>query len=342
MAPETEDIFCQEVGRLRRDYQNLRQASNLFPPTGKPILDMQLVRGENPSMTFWFEDGTELGQCVRLFDIPGTLSGNILRLRQNLPLISSHFEIDGDTVHLLGQCLEPPKLPEPDFEDVSDLVAQLPLLDVDPRKHFVKKGKYRSEIENLLKCHGGSCPGEPLSHHLVQLLGKSRTGDLVFEKLLPRFTLLARFSNLDIYKRWILDVIDALSCLHSLGIVHRDLRIDNCLFSEDGKRLVVCDLESRWGQRNAPEIAFEGGLDSGWTTKSDIYDIGNCIKCMVYANAPITNQVEWPVPPPLEAVVAACMRHVSAERPTLDELRIMVGNMVSVDGSDGRDSCLLA
>lgn len=37
-------------------------------------------------------------------------------------------------------------------------------------------------------------------------------------------------------------------------------------FSDEGKRLAVCDLESRWRERSAPEIAFQGGLENpGWT-----------------------------------------------------------------------------
>ncbi|KAI0388728.1 kinase-like domain-containing protein [Xylariaceae sp. FL0594] len=257
-----------------------------FPPAGRPVLDMHLVPGDEPAVGIWYEDGTQLGQYIRLFDIPGTLSGDILRL---------------------------------------------PRVDVDSSKHFLKKAKYRSEIENLIKCQGGSCPGTVLSPHIVRLLGASADGQLVFEKLSSR-AILARFSSLETYRRWILHIIDALSCLHSLGIVHRDLRIDNFLFTEDGSRLVVCDLESRWGQRAAPEVALEGGVDdSGWTTRSDIYDIGDCIKGFVYANVPITNQVEWPVPEPLQAVVEACMRKSPDDRPTLLELRNMV-EAIPVDG----------
>lgn len=216
----------------------------------------------------------------------------------------------------------PPSV-EDDFEDVSDLVSKLPVVAVDSSKHFTKKGKYRSEIENFLKCQGGSCPGAIFSPHLIRLLGASPDGQLVFEKLATRGPILARFSSLETYTRWILHIIDALSYLHSFDIVHRDLRINNCLFTEDGSRLVVCDLESRWGQRAAPEIAFDGGLDSGWTTRSDIYDIGNCIKCMVYANVPITNRVEWLVPQPLQGIVDTCMRKSPEDRPTLLELRKM-------------------
>lgn len=316
--------FAEEVLQLRSQYQQLRQSSNLFPPAGEPILDMQVAREEKVSLTIWYDDGTELGKCVRLYDIPGTLSGNILRLRSMLPPVEGHFEIEGDTVRTLARCLDPPEPIEDDYEDISDLVAQLPLIEVDSARHFVKKSKYRSEIANLLKCQGGSCPGKPLSEHIVQLYGRSRNGELVFKKLLPRAPVLPQFSSVDVYKRWILHIIDALTCLHSLGIVHRDLRIENFLFTKDSNTLIVCDLESRWGQRSAPEVAPHGGLESGWTTRSDVYDIGDCIKCMVYANAPITSQVEWPVPQPLQAIVDACMQQTADERPTLDELRLMV------------------
>lgn len=212
------DLFSQEVARLRAEYQAKRQKSNAFPPAGRPILDMELVPGDKPAVGIWYEDGTQLGQYVRLFDIPGTLSGDILRLERQLPAVNGHFEIEGDVIRSLDQCPNHPIEPEDDFEDVSDLIANLPLIDVDPSKHFVKKGKYRSEIENLLKCQGGSCPGTVLSPHLVQLLGTSADGQLVFEKLSTR-VVLARFFSLKTYRRWILHIIDALSCLHSLGIV---------------------------------------------------------------------------------------------------------------------------
>lgn len=82
---------------------------------------------------------------------------------------------------------------------------------------------------------------------------------------------LVGFSSLAIYKSWILQLIDTLDSLHSVGIIHRDLRADSLLFSADWKRLVICDLESRWGERSASEVAFQGDLhDSGyWTDKEE-------------------------------------------------------------------------
>ncbi|OAA60810.1 Protein kinase-like domain protein [Cordyceps fumosorosea ARSEF 2679] len=238
---QTDDAFSQNVHHLRAEYEQCRLATNLFPPGGKPVLELDLQCGDKSSMTFWYDDGTEHGQCVRIFDVPGTLSGDILRIRRNLPAMSAYPEVIDD-----------------DSEDVSELVSKLPLVSVDPAKHFVKKGKYRSEVENLIKCQGGSVPGHPFSPNIIQLLGRSSDGQLVFEKLWSSARTLGHFSSLALYKSWILQLIDALHCLHSVGIIHRDLRTDNLLFSNDGQRLVVCDLESRWGERKAPEVAFKG------------------------------------------------------------------------------------
>ncbi|CAJ2511848.1 Uu.00g074730.m01.CDS01 [Anthostomella pinea] len=245
----------KEVLRLRAEYEQRRVATNLYPPgSGRRHLELDLHLGDKSYMTYWFDNGTNDGQCVRIFDGPGTRSGDILRLYQNLPTRSDHFEIDGDDIRPLNSCLDKPEDIEDDSEDVSKPVSKLPLVSVDPAKHFLKKGKYRSEIENLIRCQGGSVPGHPLSSNVIQLLGRSGDGQLVFEKLSFCWRILGHFSSLALYKSWILQLIDGLGCLHSVGIVHRDLRVAKLLFSDHGRRLVVCDLEGRWGNRSAPEI----------------------------------------------------------------------------------------
>ncbi len=235
MATKVDSSFSSQVIQLRSDYQRLRDSTNL----ARPIIDVQYVGGEKPSVIYWYENGTEQGQCVRLYDIPGTWSGNILRLRRNLPSRSDHFEIDGDEVRPMNY-LEPPEPLEDDFEDVSDFVAGLPLVEVNERHHFLTKGKYRSEIHNLLACQSGSCPGQPRSQHIVQLLGRSDKNELVFEKLSPRHLTLPFFSDLATYKRWLLHMVNTLETLHGLGIVHRDLRIENLLFSPSPTMVAVC------------------------------------------------------------------------------------------------------
>jgi hypothetical protein len=58
-----------------------------------------------PCRDVWFEDG----QCIRLIDITGTFSGNILRLLQNLPSMDGPFEVWGNKVRKIDI---PPKLPK--------------------------------------------------------------------------------------------------------------------------------------------------------------------------------------------------------------------------------------
>ncbi|KAJ5159102.1 uncharacterized protein N7500_008753 [Penicillium coprophilum] len=305
----------------------LRNRSNLCAPSGKLAYEVLSERvGGRVIESFWYEDEQDeaaFGTFVRLVYIPGSLSGDILRLRRDLPLIKGHFEINGDVIRQITNPPQPPNREE-DSEDLTPILARLPEIEVDPLRHFTKKGKYRSEVENLLKCQGGSCPGTPLSPHIIQLLGKSPVGELVFEKLDPRYFALGRFCSIAIYKKWILHIITALKVLHSLGIVYRDLHIDNLLFSRDGQTLVLADLEGRWGRRSAPEIVLEDTLNSNWTEKSDIYDIGIVIKCIIYANIPMTSEVEWPIPPPFDRIVGACTRTNSAERPDLSELEAML------------------
>lgn len=190
---QADDLFRKEVLRFRAEYEHRRITTNLYPPGGRPLLELDLQRGDKSYMTFWFDDGTKYGQCVRIFDVPGTLSGDILPLYRNLPPLSGHFEIDGDDIRPLNCSLEHPKLIEDDSEDVSELVAKLPLVYVDPEKHFVKKGRYRSGIENLIRCQGGSVPGHPHSPNIIQLLGRSADGQLVFEKLSSSAHTLGRF-----------------------------------------------------------------------------------------------------------------------------------------------------
>ncbi|KAI9861046.1 MAG: hypothetical protein M1813_005475 [Trichoglossum hirsutum] len=326
------DAFAQAVSHLRADYQNVRDSARLVPPAGRPVVEQSIdVVEDLVYHTYWYEDGSPQGQCIRLADIPGTLSGDILRLRRDLPILDGDHEIIGDQIRRLADAPKPPPPCEEDTsEDLAAVLASLPVVEVDPDKHFVKKGKYESEIRNLLKCQGGSCPGVPISPYIIRLLGRSSNDELVFEKFKSRYVL-AFVRTLDIYKSWILQLISGLRSLHSFGIVHRDLRIDNLLFSPDNTNILICDLEGQWGNRLAPEVSRQPILDAGWTEKSDIYDLGHMIKGMVYGNAPITNLVEWPVPPPLSGIVEACTRELPHERPSLEELCIMVDGINVAD-----------
>ncbi len=146
LKPET-DGFQNKVLRSRAEYEERRLRTNLYPPGGRPNIDLDVHHGEKPYMTYWFEDGDSArGQCVRIFDVPGTLSGDILRLRQQLPEKPGHFEVDGNDIRELDHCLPHPDFVGDDSENVSEVMASLPLVQVDAAKHFLKKLKYNSEI----------------------------------------------------------------------------------------------------------------------------------------------------------------------------------------------------
>jgi len=312
--------FAQQVQALRHEYRLLRDNHD-FIGLDNSLIDESNGERINGRVTesFWLKSGNFL----RLVDIPDTLSGDILRLKQALPQIEGNFEINGNEITKI-EAIPPRPIHDDDTEDITDELASLPTIDVDEDKHHLKKGKYKSEIQTLLKCQGGSCPGRSLSPHLITLLGKSKDGELVFEKLSPQYPILFEFCSVAIYKRWIQHLVEGLGALHSIGIVHRDIHTGNVLFIEDGQKLVLADLECRWGQRNAPEIAWDDGIDPGWTVESDIYDIGTLIRWMIYANAPITKRVEWPVPAPFDEIADAYQRTDPQARPTSDEISAML------------------
>ena len=339
MGPRTsrDDEFMQKVRLLRHAYTEKRDATNLALPNGRPIFD-QIVetRGETEFWVYWFErehdntKGRRRYQYVGLANTPDTLSGSILRLERNLPdLDGGDYEIIGNDIRPILRAPSPPEYGEDDSEDISGALARLPQVAADPRTHFLKKAKYRSEIEHLIACQGGRCPGVPQSDHVVQLLGKSAGGELVFERM-DNFVPLCSIYPLARYKTWILHLIDGLQCLHAHGIIHRDLRFDNLVFSPDDGRLLICDLEGRWGNRVAPEVSREPKVEGGrygWTEKSDIYDLGQVIRDMVYGTCPLTSVVERKIPLPLEEIVNSCTCAAPADRPSLEELHDMVSKI---------------
>ncbi|KAL1901440.1 hypothetical protein Sste5346_001845 [Sporothrix stenoceras] len=157
-----------------------RNNTNLVPPLGRPVADISTDVDDNGAywVTYWYEvdnkDPEQL-QAVRLADIEGTLSGSILRLEKNLLDWSQvghgadkdSYEIHGNDIRRL---LSAPPLPEwpNDDEDVRKALTQLPRIDpIDMARHFVKRGKYVSEIQNLLAYKGGSCLDSPETNHVL-------------------------------------------------------------------------------------------------------------------------------------------------------------------------------
>ena len=73
--------FVKEVHLLRDDYEKLREQCTFVGP----IINMSTENaGGFEIQTYWFDNDTDYGRCIRLYNIPGFLSGDILRLRQNI------------------------------------------------------------------------------------------------------------------------------------------------------------------------------------------------------------------------------------------------------------------
>ncbi|KAF8186325.1 kinase-like domain-containing protein [Pholiota molesta] len=211
-----------------------------------------------------------------------------------------------------------------DLDDCSEEIAKLPLITVDAEKHFTKKPTYKQEIKYLLQCKG--------SPRVVELLGRSEDGLLVFPKFARSFAITVllnqdqgRIQNI---KRWMLDIIDGVAYLHSLGIVHRDLTIRNVLESAP---LVICDLQCQYATYHPPELYPRD--DTKFSPASDVFALGGLLwECCFYNNPPHQHlMLMTPPPPPFLDIFLACTRERAEERPSLAELRVMYEKVGVVD-----------
>ena len=136
--PSLKDPFYEAVHRLRADYRKQQEQCNFW---GNVPLSRQteIVDGRQVE-TKWLTDGTPFGQCVRLVDIPGTLAGDIIRLRANLPSIEGHYEIDGNDIRPIENPPSHPEYPD-DSEDIGPALGLLPVVEVDRSKHFSQEGE---------------------------------------------------------------------------------------------------------------------------------------------------------------------------------------------------------
>jgi len=269
----------------------------------------------NP-VQLWYGDAP---YYLKIVDIPDTVSGNILRYKADLPKYNCHLEIHGNSVKEIefhGHPDENFDKPEEsrDFleEDAKDLFMALPAVEVDEDEHFTKQARTRREIEVLMKCRGHP--------YIVQLLGRTDDEKLVF----PRYgsDLLrqsVRNTSIMAIRDWMLDVIEALTFLHSIGYTHRDLAPRNVLH---GKPVVLCDLECDFTSHRAPELLiYDQPPEELFTPATDIYGLGMLLQRLIYANNPRTPYIHWPVLPPFDKIYEACTQERPEDRPSLAQVK---------------------
>ncbi|KAJ7499364.1 kinase-like domain-containing protein [Mycena latifolia] len=311
--------FLAEAQRLRDEDFKLKDAFKLFEGLKDIVQDASALHllYQRPSGDIY----------VKVDDVPGTLSGNILRLQASLPWssLSSHSAIRGDEIS---------PIPLRDFdeiddseEDTSDLVAQLPFIAFDERIHFAKRSKCRSEIPNLLKAKG--------LPHIVELIGRTDDGEIVFPKLNNGMRLLLVNPGIVAARRILLQLAEAVISLHSAGIIHRDLALRNILASSDCQTAYLCDLEGCWGSEDCPEIADASRLDVSllstvpYSEKSDVYMFGRLTTDLILLNSPQTRwqarpDGNWLPPAPFRSIVVACLAAKPTARPNMRQVKAML------------------
>jgi len=270
-----------------------------------------------------------------VYDVPGNISGDILRLKANLPWesLSCHSAIRGDEISPIP--LRPFNGDNYPDEDTADLVSQLPLVAFDERIHFAKPSKLRSEIPNLLKARG--------LPHIVELLGRTEDGRIVFPKLALGQWLGMTNRGIVAVKRILLQLAEALISLHSIGIIHRDLHPRNVLASSDYRTAYLCDLESGWGSTECPEItdALARGLNLSavpFSEKSDVYMFGRLMTDIILSNNIKTRWQgmsggNWLPPAPFRSIVLACVAVEPSARPTMHQVKALLEAVPVPDAS---------
>lgn len=219
--------------------------------------------------------------------------------------------------------------------DLTVALASLPLVEVDPDKHFVKRGGTRARsgtCSSVKEAPVQAC--QCRLTHTIQPLGRSSNGELVLEKLNSSPD--TSFWHCQNHRH--LQPLDPAASLRAYDLFIRlGLFIAICA-STICSSLQTLPTPLSAISRGDGEILWhlrflfrQPVLDAVSTEKSDIYDLGQVIKGMRYGNAPMTNLVEWPVHPPLSGIVETCTRELPHERPNLEEQRIMVEGINAAD-----------
>ncbi|KAJ6190944.1 hypothetical protein N7519_000965 [Penicillium mononematosum] len=157
MNKPPKDPIPEQVQQLRAAYDK-RARANLIYGHGQQILDFNI--GIVDRILTRIDTSKPSGQCVRLAAIPRHLMRRYSQPGEERARIRVGKRLQNHRG--LNTALENvPLLPnlEDDPEDFGALLTLLLILsidsnDVDSEKYFLKEGKYKSEISNLLKCQG--------------------------------------------------------------------------------------------------------------------------------------------------------------------------------------------
>ncbi|KAJ7846368.1 hypothetical protein B0H14DRAFT_2772532, partial [Mycena olivaceomarginata] len=74
----------------------------------------------------WYEREGSPTYYVKIVDVPGRLSGKILRLTAQLPDLSASIEINGHGIRPVAFVVQPPP-PFDDSEDIRESLADIPI-----------------------------------------------------------------------------------------------------------------------------------------------------------------------------------------------------------------------
>jgi hypothetical protein len=299
--------FSAYVRRTREQQPNQMKKYNFWR-----VENLEIIPG---GYEIWYGEALFY---LKLVGPPGTLAGDILQMTVDIPRYDCDLEIIGNEV----RGTEGKPLPDViDYrEDCSAALAKLPVIVPDLEKHVLEASILEKEIRQLLQCKGNP--------HVVQLLGRTQAGELVFPKY-KQTLFRAALGNQDkrrvrTIKRWMTGIIDGVAVLHKMGIVHGNLNVHK-IYETESHALVI----GGFGSPIVGHIHQAPELDDNRekiTFASDIFALGVLLWHLCFYNNAVNRAVilATPTPPPFLDIFLACTREKPEARPTIKELRAMI------------------